>query len=190
MTEQELRSAIRSSRKEGYRLLFQYYYPYVFRIVWNQLRTVGTKEDAEECVDDIFSELFNAFDEVKDGTLHGFIGTLARRRAIDVYRCMIHREISTSLDDEKTAEIASDEHLEENIEANQQQRLLYHHIQSLGEPDATIIMLKFFYDCNSIEISERVHMNPITVRVHINRALKRLKKNLLNDRSFTDRGVK
>lgn len=188
MTEQELRSAIRSSRKEGYRLLFQQYYPYVYRIVWNQIRTVGTKEDTEECVNDIFSELFSIFDKVRDGTLHGFIGILARRRAIDLYRLLIHRECLTSLDDENVVEIASDEQIEENVEANRQQKILYHHIQSLGEPDATIIMLKFFYDCNSVEISEKVHMNPITVRVHINRALKRLKKLLLSDRNFIDRG--
>ena len=91
MTEQELRSAISSSRKEGYRILFQQYYPYVYRIVWNQIRVVGSKEDAEECVSDVFSDLFTHFNEAEEGALQGFIGMLARRRAIDLFRRLSSR---------------------------------------------------------------------------------------------------
>ncbi|MCR5480275.1 MAG: hypothetical protein K6F27_10525 [Ruminococcus sp.] len=55
MTESEIRSMIGTSRKEGFRLLFEEYHAYVYHIVWNTIRSVGSKEDAEECVSDIFN---------------------------------------------------------------------------------------------------------------------------------------
>ena len=61
MTEQEIRQAVSRSQKQGFRVLFQEFYPYVYRIIWEQIRAVGTKEDAEECVSDIFAELFEKF---------------------------------------------------------------------------------------------------------------------------------
>ncbi|MBR2088199.1 MAG: sigma-70 family RNA polymerase sigma factor, partial [Oscillospiraceae bacterium] len=188
MTEQELRSAISSSRKEGYRILFQQYYPYVYRIVWNQIRVVGSKEDAEECVSDVFSDLFTHFDEAEEWALQGFIGMLARRRAIDLFRRLSGLEPTLSIEEDVVREMVSDACTEETVETVQRHEVLYQHIRSLGEPDATMILMKYFYDCTSKEIADKIHMNPITVRVRMNRALKKLKRILSGDPFFQERG--
>ncbi|MBP0974417.1 MAG: sigma-70 family RNA polymerase sigma factor [Oscillospiraceae bacterium] len=187
MTEQELRLAVNRSQKEGFRLVFQQYYPYVYRIVWNQIRAVGTKEDAEECVSDIFTELFAHFDDVEEGALQGFIGILSRRRAINQFQ-RLSRTITVVSLEEEGSELTSDDHTEENAEANLRQRALYQHIRSLGEPDAGIIILRYIYGCNSAEIGRQLNMNPITVRVRLKRALNKLKKLLADDSFFSDGG--
>ena len=188
MTEQELRLAVRCSRKEGYRLVYQQYYPYVYRIVWDQIRNVGTKEDAEECVSDVFSELFLHFEEAEEGSLQGFVGVLARRRAVDAFRRLTRYDAPVSIEEEAVGEIVSEDSTEGDVETSFRQRALFRHIRSLGEPDAAIVMLKYFYDCNSVEIGKKLHMNPITVRTRLNRALKKLKKMLSQDSQFTDGG--
>ena len=188
MTEQELRFAVRCSRKEGYRLVYQQYYPYVYSIVWEQIRTVGTKEDAEECVSDVLTELFIHFEEAEEGSLQSFVGTLARRRAVDLFRRLVRHDPPVSIEEEAVGEIVSADSTEGDVETNLRQKALFRHIQSLGEPDAAIVMLKYFYDCNSAEIGKKLCMNPITVRTRLKRALKKLKKILLQDSQFTDGG--
>ncbi len=189
MTEQELRFAVSCSRKEGYRMIFRQFYPYVYRIVWNQIHTIGSREDAEECVNDIFAEYFANFDTIEEGSLQGFLGVLARRRAVDAFRSLSRCDEPLSLDSECMGETVDDENLQENIEANLMQTALFRHIRSLGEPDASIIIMKYFYDCNSSEIAKILHMTSVAVRVRMNRALKKLKKLLSSDSYFSDRGA-
>ena len=66
MTESELRSAVNESRKEGFRILFQQYKGYVYAIVWNRICKVGSHEDAEECVSDVFTDVFRQFDQIEE----------------------------------------------------------------------------------------------------------------------------
>ena len=187
MTEHELRMAVSRSEKEGFRLLFQQYYPYVYHIVWNQIRSVGTKEDAEECVNDIFAELFSQFDRIGEGSLQGMIGILARRRAINLFHRLTGRQPSVSLDEETVGELATGEVIEEAYETAQAQDRLLEHIRALGEPDTALILQKYFYGCNASQIAANLHMNPITVRVRLSRALKKLKKRLTDDPYFEER---
>ena len=186
MTEQEIRQAVSRSQKQGFRVLFQEFYPFVYRIVWDQIRAVGTKEDAEECVSDIFAELFEKFSRIEEGNLQSWIGMLARRRALNAFRRLTGQTQSISIEEELTGELASGEQLEDTfIEAQAHDRLIAH-IQALGSPDAQMILLKYFYDYNSVQIAEQLHMNPVTVRVRLSRALKKLRKRLTADAFFME----
>ncbi|MBQ9695499.1 MAG: sigma-70 family RNA polymerase sigma factor [Oscillospiraceae bacterium] len=189
MTEDELRMAVSRSQKEGFRLLFRQYYPYVYHIVWNRIRTVGTKEDAEECVSDIFAELFSQFDKVENGALQGFLGTLARRRAVNLFHRLAGHDPALPLDEEIVGQMASEEQIEEDLEAAHLQKTLLRHIRDLGEPDAQILLLRYFYGCNSAEIARTLRMHPVTVRVRMSRALRKLKERLTADPDFTENGV-
>ena len=88
-----------------------------------------------------------------------------------------------SLDDEFVPEMASDEDVAEAAETNDTRRILLELIDSLGEPDATIIMQKYYYRRSSREIAELVPLSPAMVRVRSSRALKKLRK-LLSGRDI------
>ena len=60
------------------------------------------------------------------------------------------------------------------------QAAIYERIKSLGEPDSSIIIYKYYYSKSSNEISELLSMKPSAVRMRSSRALKRLKK-ILSD---------
>ncbi len=176
MTESELRSKIRASEEAGFRELFQQYQAYVYAIVWSRIKTVCTKEDAEECVSDIFAEIFMHFGDIREGSLQGYIGTLAKRRAIDMFRKHTSKADTYSLSDDNMPEIASDDNVEEQCESASISQVLLEKIRSLGEPDATILIQKFYYDRKSEEIAAAVKLQPVAVRVRMSRALKRLRK--------------
>lgn len=182
MTDHELQTLVSESQEDGFRALFQQYQSYVYKIIWNQLRSVGTAEDAEECISDVFLQVFLHFEEISDGSLRAYIGTVARHKAIDYSRKLT--AAGTHLDkQEELQDLPSNENIEQDVEAAMENRILYEKIQQLGEPDATILILKYFYRRKSKDIARQVHLTPIAVRVRLNRALKKLRQ-LLNDEGF------
>lgn len=184
MTESELRALISRSQQEGFRALFQQYQGYVYAIIWRRICAVASKEDAEECVSDVFAEVFLHFDDIRTGSLQGYLATVANRTAIDFYRKSRSRGRPISVEDDTVQELDSGEDVEAVCDANAQSRILLEKIRSLGEPDATIILHKYFYDRSAAEIAETVHMQPVTVRVRLSRALKRL-RTILTDEGIT-----
>ena len=50
------------------------------------LRTLGSEEDAEECVSDVWLQSWNAIPPQRPDHLKGWLGTLARNRAISLCR--------------------------------------------------------------------------------------------------------
>lgn len=187
MTDHELREQVRASQEDGFRALFQQYQSYVYTIVWNQLRTVGTAQDAEECISDVFMQIFLHFEEIQDGSLQAYIGTTARRKAIDYVRKLQSVNGYTE-DHEDLSAVPSDENIEQEVDAFMEHQLLYEKIQELGEPDTTILLLRYFYRRTSKDIAKQIHMTPTAVRVRLNRALKKLRKLLTNDGNSGKRG--
>jgi RNA polymerase sigma-70 factor (ECF subfamily) len=79
-----------------------------------------------------------------------------------------------SIDDEGVREIASDERVDQLTEAAETANALLNAVKSLGQPDSTIIIQKYYYNKSSGEIAGAVSMKPAAVRQRISRALKRL----------------
>jgi len=183
MTEVELRAQINKSKEIGFRLLFQQYQSYVYTIVWSHIKSVCTKEDAEECVSDVFAAVFLHFDEIGEGVMQGYIGTVAKRTAIDAFRRHTAKKAS-AFTGEEMPEVASAENIAADYEQAEQCDELFRAVKSLGEPDAEIVIQKYYYDRSTEEIAESVQMKPVTVRVRLSRALKRLKK-LLAETGFS-----
>ena len=171
MTEWELRALIRRSEKEGFRALFQEYRAYVYTVIWNRIGLIGSREDAEEAVSDVFADVFLHFEEIREGSLQGYIGTVAKRTAIDWFRRLsVHapgEELPEDVPDGTDVTAAG-----ENAVMRDQ---LLRAVESLGQPDANIILQRFYYDRNYNEIARALKMAPAAVRMRASRALKRLR---------------
>lgn len=162
----------------AHRALFDEYYSYVYTVVLSKLHGYS-HEDVEECVSDVFAEVFMSLDGGGySGELKGFICTVAKRRAIDSFRKLSagKRSFFVSLDDDEFSKIISDNNIEEDTEQSDLARLLLEKIESLGEPDSTIIIRKFYAGENSGQIAAALGMKPSAVRMRSTRALKSLKK--------------
>ncbi len=182
MTDREIIALVRTSQEDGFRTLFQQYYRYVHTIVWGKLRFSGTAEDAEECISDVFLQVFLHFSEITEGSLQAYIGTVAKHKAIDYARKLGNAEAFTD-DWTDLAAVASEEDIEQTVEDQQEHQLLYDCIRQLGEPDATIVILKYFYRLKAKDIAAQVRLTPVAVRVRLNRALKKLRQLYHNETS-------
>ena len=75
MTGGEYLALLERSPKLAHEKLFGEYYNYVRTIAFNRLRSTGTTEDIEECISDIFAQIFFTFGEkYSNGDMKGFVG--------------------------------------------------------------------------------------------------------------------
>lgn len=181
MTGNELRELLGTSPAECHRALMQEYGRYVYSIVFNKLRSCGTQEDIEECVCDVFADIFIKFEYDEDhvGDIKGYIGTIAKHTAIDRFRKLSALNSHTAYTDEdELRQLVSDFSVEEHVDGSELRRVLLRNIQELGELDSTILIQKFYYGRKSAEIAENVSMTASSVRSRCTRAIAKLRTKL------------
>ena len=179
MTEPELRSLLRKSKKDGHRAVFDQYSNYVYAVVYSKLRSCAKREDIDDTVSDIFAEIFQNLDADREGSLQGYIGTVAKRMAVKAfYRLSGTSGMTISLDEDTAPEVASEQNIEQEYEKKLIRRKLLENIDKLGEPDATIIMQKYFCRKSAGQIADMLSMSASAVRKRSERAVKRLKQML------------
>ena len=179
MTDQQVRELLKSSPRTAHRLVFNEYYSYVYTIVFNRLRSCASREDIDECVSDVFSDVFIKYNSrsAYSGDIKGFIAFIAKRRSIDMFRRLCSKKADTlSIDGSEAMQFSSDERVDELAERAETGHALIDAVKSLGEPDSTIIMQKYYYGRNSADIADIVGMKPAAVRKRISRAMDKLKK--------------
>ena len=186
MNGNEFSEKLKKSRSEAHNLLFEEYYNYVGTIVVNRLGCLGSREDTEECISDIFAKVFFSLEKNPvSGDLKAFIGTVAKRTSIDRFRSLSAKSGRTiALEDERFSGVSSDDDLEADNEKRELKRIVADCIRSLGEPDSTIVIQKFYYNKNSSQIAGLLSMKPSAVRMRVKRAAARLRK------ALAERGIK
>ena len=181
MTDKEYRILYEKSAREAQNKIFDEYFNYVYAIVFNKLRSCASKEDIEECVSDVFADVFGHFstETSHSGDMKGFIGTVAARRAVSCFRSISAKNGKTvPMEGSDADSIADDTDIISNTEASELRSILLRLVKELGEPDTAIVMQKYYYGLNSKEIAEIVSMEPAAVRVRCTRALRKLKEKL------------
>lgn len=190
MTSSEYSSLLVISTRKAHEALFEEYYNYVRTIVFNRLRSTASSEDVEECISDVFAEVFFSFSDKYDfSDMKIFIGTIAKRKSIDHYKKLTRRSVTSfSLDDDSLTELSSDEDVASNSEKKELRHILIDCIKALGEPDSTIVIQKFYYNMNSMQIGKLIGMKPSSVRMRCKRAAEKLKK-LLEEKGIQEDAI-
>lgn len=179
MTDTEISAMLIKTPELGRRALFNEYCNYVYAVAANKLGSCGSREDIEECVSDIFAEVFRFFkDKPENGS--GFkpvIATIAKRRAIDAYRKLSRgRGMTVPIDSDDMRELPSGERIDEAAEQKDERNLILRKIAELGEPDSTIIMQQYFYHRTAKQIAEAVSMTAMNVQKRSSRARMKLRE--------------
>lgn len=179
MTGTEYDALYDKSPDKASRALFDEYCKYVYTIVFSKLHGTASKEDIEECVSDIFAEIYFKYNTGSSypGRLDGYIATVAKRRAINRFKHLSKKYGNTvSVDDESMDELATDNDTQTESEREELSRIMLEKIEILGEPDSTIILQKYYYGRSTSEIAGALSMKISTVSMRCSRALKKLSK--------------
>ncbi|MBQ6180895.1 MAG: sigma-70 family RNA polymerase sigma factor [Ruminococcus sp.] len=184
MTDTEWSSLINSSPRQAFEQLADSYGGYVYTIVVSKLGSLTGREDIEDCVSDIFVEVYSSLRKYSSsqGSLKSFISSIAQRRAIDAFRKLSRRySVSVSSDDEDTELPPSGNDTAEEAENAILRKKLWASVDALDEPDRTIILYQYFYRMDCAEIARKLDMSPAAVRKRSQRARKKLKATLDNE---------
>ncbi|MCM1133335.1 MAG: RNA polymerase sigma factor, partial [Ruminococcus flavefaciens] len=147
-------------------------------ITANKLNRCAGSEDIEDCVSDIFVEIFrniNSFSVAK-GSLKSFVSVIAKRSAIDAYRRISYRQSVT--DETDISESLSDtgEDVEETVISKINRQNVRNAVMSLKEPERSIIIHQYYYNHTIREIADILSMSVGAVQQRSLRARKHIGK--------------
>ena len=144
MDDEKLTEILHSGERDAFSHIMEAYNKLLWVVVGGVLGGVGTSEDIEECISDVYVSLWRnpkAFDPHK-GSLKAFIAVIAKRKALDRYRQLAKTKI-VELDE---AINSSDDDLLEYIAKRDLYSELYVTIRALKEPDKEILIRRYFFD--------------------------------------------
>ncbi|MCH5268313.1 MAG: sigma-70 family RNA polymerase sigma factor [Lachnospiraceae bacterium] len=185
MREEDLVEALQNAPQEGIRYLTEMYGGLVYAITWRRLQGRLPREDIEECVSDIFFELYRCRERIdlERGTLKAFLLTIAERQAIKYYERRTDKFDKVSLQEqmEMGLEVAGETDVEQETIQQEESARLYAAIQSLGEPTGSIVIQKYYYGMTAKEIGQNLGLSKNAVEKRLKRGLIKL-KSLLGSR--------
>jgi len=144
MDDGKLAERLNSGDPEAFINIMEVYNKLLWVVVGGVLNNVGSCEDIEECISDVYVTLWKnpkAYDAHK-GSLKTFLAVMAKRKALDRYRQLTRAKI-VELDE---AVASSDDDLLEFIARKDLYNELYEAIRSLGEPDKEILIRRYFFN--------------------------------------------
>lgn len=173
----ELLRLLRNNPESGLKIMMDSYMALTYTIIFNKLSSVYSKEDIEECVSDVFVEVFNHMDRIdlEKGSIKSFLATIATRKAIDIYR-KNKKHNNVPIDDVIENTYRSGEDVENSILIKESNLELLNAIKSLGEPDSEIIIRKYYLHQSTKDISKDIGIKINTIDKKASRSMQKLRK--------------
>lgn len=175
MTDREILDYIKSDKQKGMAFLIDAYSSLVFKIVSSVVLPVGSVQDAEECVSDVFIVFYNNIEKIdlQKSSLKGFLAMLAKRNAITLYRSLKRTYLS-----EENYEDQTDLPFVENGLDADTRKALFDAVKALGEPDCTIVTRRYILGQTAAEIAPTVNLSSAAVQKRIERSILKLREML------------
>lgn len=163
-------------------LLVESFGAYVKAIIVNKIGGIASHEDIEDCISDVFFELCRNPDSLPtaDDEVKYYIGTIAKRRAIDYFRRISHLNNNFSGNDDDMVNISDNTDVEQSIHKKALNNALWEAVKALGEPDTSIIVYRYFYRRKAREIGGLLNLSTAAVQKRAQRAEKKIKEILVN----------
>lgn len=178
MGDRELLQLLREDPEQGIRRLMEQYAGLVYSIVNGRAGGVAAPQDVEECASDVFFEVYQKRESIdpEKGTLRAFLSVVARQRAVNLFRRK-EKELRHTADCRGSeAEAGGGADSEEAAMAAEERRQLLAAVKSLGEPDSSIIIRRYYFGQRSKEIAADLGMTAGAVDTRLSRAMGKLRE--------------
>lgn len=182
LSDIEIMELLISNPEKGLEELMNTYMGLVYTIVYSKLSGACSKEDIEECVSDIFYNVYKNYRliDLSKGTIKAYLSVMAKRRGIDMYRRVSKGSEQHYSIDEMDYELADEKNKDaETVTINSETKnTLINEIKALGEPDSEIFIRKYFFGQSSKLIARALKLKVNTVDKKVSRGLQKLKISL------------
>ena len=177
ISDMELLELLFSKPEVGLKIMMDSYMGLIYTIIFNKLSCMYSKEDIEECVSDVFFEVFHYRSRIdlQKGSIKAFLAVVAKRKAIDMYRKNKNQHHIPIEDVSESLYTMVDE-VADSILLKESNSVLIDAIKSLGEPDSEIIIRKYYLRQSSKDISKNIGLKVNTIDKKVSRCMEKLKK--------------
>ena len=175
MEDSKLLRLLHKDPNVGMEQLMDQYAGLVYAVVRGKLSDAFcVSSDIEDCVADVFSDFYSSLEryDPKKSSIKSYLCVLARHRAIDVFRRREKQRGDIWADDDACLIQLADESIDE---AGLRREVL-DAVKSLGEPDTSIIVKKYYLGESSKQIATALKLTVTTVDTRAHRALSKLRK--------------
>lgn len=174
----ELLKEFEHNAEQALGYLIDQYADLVYSIIHGKIVTVGTAEDAQECVSDVFLEFYKQVNKIdtEKGTVKAYLAIIAKRKGIDLYRKLIRvASHNVNLEEEDKQYEDRNTNIEQSVIQKEEQEYLLKAMDSLGEPDREIFIRKYYMGQKTKEIATALNLLDNTVDKKVSRGLKKLR---------------
>ena len=177
MGDRELLLLLRKEPERGLRQLMEQYAGLVYSIVSGRTGSTAAPQDVEECVSDVFFEIFRKRESIdlEKGTLRAFLSVVARQRAVNLFRRK-EKELRRGAIDPLPEDAAAVGDSEDAVIGAEERMQVLAAVKSLGEPDSAIIIRRYYFGQKSKEIAADLGMTPGAVDTRLFRAMGKLRQ--------------
>ena len=184
MHDDKLLRLLHNDPNAGMEQLMDQYAGLVYAVVKGKLDTsYYISSDVEECVADVFSKFYTELSNYnpKISGIKTYLCVIARNHAINISKKRSY-ECSISLDDEHSLlQIADDVMIESELTDAELRREVIRSIETLGEPDSSIIFRKYYFGESSKDIAKALRLSVSNVDTRTHRALTKLRNEFGGD---------
>ena len=169
-------TGIKSRDERRINEIIEKYSKLMWMIVSAVLKNVGTEQDVEECVADVFIDLWENPDkyDAKRGTLKTWLCMVARYKAIDRYRVLSkHNTISL-----ESAMMVGRMGMQDALLQEETKRELIAAVNALTVLEKDILIRRYFYEQKPKEIAKALDIPRKQVENHLYRSKQKLKKSV------------
>ncbi len=162
-------------KSSDFKLLVLPYSSRLYRLAYSLL---GSKEEAEDIVQEVYLKLWKMRDELpKYNSIEGLSVRITRNMCLDLLR---RRKTTNEImkEEGKEAEKNYTEAPSKELEKKERANILHQLINQLPEPQRSLIYFRHIEEKEYHEISELMEMNENAIRVSISRARKQLREML------------
>ena len=180
MEDKKLLKLLYKDPSAGMEQLMDQYGALIHAVIKGKLsESYYVSSDIEDCMADVFSEFYTdlgKFDP-KVSSIKSYLCVLARNHAVDVVRKRGKQRGFVSIDDEEyLLQIPDDSTVDSALEEEELRKSVFAWVKSLGEPDSSIIIRKYYFGESSKQIAEALKLTVSNVDTRTNRALTKLRK--------------
>lgn len=179
MEDSKLLRLLHKDPGKGMEQLMDQYAGLVYAVVRGRLvQSFYISSDVEDCVADVFSEFYENLSQYDPSisSIKTYLCVLARNNATDVLRKRARQQNDVSLDDSDSfLPIADDVTLESELAEEELRCAVFAAVKALGEPDASILIRKYYLGESSKEIADALTLTVANVDTRTHRALNKLR---------------
>lgn len=178
MNDDKLIKLIKNNPSKGLSVAIDKYGPLVKTIA---VRIIGyeNKQDIEECVSDVFLELWKSIDNFNcdKGILKNYIISIARHTAINTYNRKLNKNELLPLEEN---DLELDIDLTNEVSNSINKNIIKETLESLPYPDKDIFIKRYYLFESVKEIAASLNINPKAVENKLYRCKTKLKETLIN----------